>query len=252
MLTHEVMAMIATRHERPEWALFEQVANGTGWHGRRYADAVAMNLYPSRGLVLHGFEVKVSKGDWKRELAQPEKSGDIQQYMDFWWIVAPPDVVDVHELPVTWGLYEAKGRGLRVVKKAPQLVKPKKLDREFAAALIRRAGEASAESLRAHVAKETMRVRKEAEQSVKDELDSRSRHYTELHAKVKLFQEQSGIDINGSWGRAKLGAAILHLFSGYDTLPGRLEDTEAKLEKALALVREARAEIGAPADVEPA
>ena len=35
--------------------------------GGRYADAIAMNLWPSRGLAVHGFEIKISRGDWQRE-----------------------------------------------------------------------------------------------------------------------------------------------------------------------------------------
>ena len=57
----------------------------------RYADAVAMNLFPSRGLALHGFEIKVSKSDFKSEIENPEKSVPVQQYCDHWWIVAPAE-----------------------------------------------------------------------------------------------------------------------------------------------------------------
>lgn len=44
-----------------EYALFFEVRSATGFPGRlRSADALAMSLWPSRGLELHGFEIKVS------------------------------------------------------------------------------------------------------------------------------------------------------------------------------------------------
>ncbi len=42
MNTPEVYAALRERFAAPEWAIFFEVANGTGHHGRRYADAVAM------------------------------------------------------------------------------------------------------------------------------------------------------------------------------------------------------------------
>jgi hypothetical protein len=59
--------LLAARYCAPAWAIFYEVANATGANGSRYADAVAMSLYPSRGLELHGFEVKKSRWDWVRE-----------------------------------------------------------------------------------------------------------------------------------------------------------------------------------------
>ena len=52
----DAKAALRLRCRPPEWALFFEVADSTGLAGHgRYLDAVAMNLYPSRGLELHGF-----------------------------------------------------------------------------------------------------------------------------------------------------------------------------------------------------
>ena len=45
-------------------------------------DAVIMSLWPSRGLELHGVEIKVSRADWKREAADPAKAEAIAAYCD--------------------------------------------------------------------------------------------------------------------------------------------------------------------------
>ena len=138
--------LIEAKFEEPAHVVLPQVANGSG-HMRvtRYADAMAMSLWPSRGLELHGFEIKVSKSDWKRELRDPEKSAPIQAYCDRWWIVAPGGVVDLAELPTTWGLFEPRKRrgkvSLHVAKQAPKLTDTKKIDRRFLAAILRRVAE---------------------------------------------------------------------------------------------------------------
>lgn len=50
----------ALRHHYParEYALLPQVGNGTGSRCNRHADALALSLWPSRGLHLNGFEIK--------------------------------------------------------------------------------------------------------------------------------------------------------------------------------------------------
>ncbi len=124
-----------------EWVLIPQVANGTGAGAGRTADAIAMNCWPSRGLELHGFEVKTYRGDWLRELKQPEKAEAIFQYCDRWWIVTPAgeSVIFAEDvLPPTWGLVkvELQTGKLEIAKDAPKL-KPKALDRAFVAAVLR-------------------------------------------------------------------------------------------------------------------
>lgn len=98
----------------------EHVRNAAGFEHQRTADYVAMDLWPSSGLLLHGHEVKVSRSDWLTELKQPEKAGAFRPYMDRWWLVAPHGVVR-DDLPDGWGLMVPVVDGLRVVKQAPRL-----------------------------------------------------------------------------------------------------------------------------------
>ncbi len=127
------------------WMLLPQVRDATGFQGGRTADGLAMNSWPSRGLELHGFELKTFRGDWLRELKKPAKAESIFQYCDRWWIVVPEEpsgrdrlVVKPAELPSNWGLIviDSKGRAAHAVQ-APKL-KPKPLERAFLAAVLRR------------------------------------------------------------------------------------------------------------------
>lgn len=66
-----------------------------------------------------GFEVKVSRGDWLRELRDLSKSEAWKMYCTHFYVVAPKDVVKPEELPTGWGLIIAGPTGLRTKIKSP-------------------------------------------------------------------------------------------------------------------------------------
>ena len=192
------------RYGAPQYALFLEVANGTGSNIRRYCDALAMSLFPSRGLDLHGFEVKVSKQDWKRELANPHKVEEgIYKFCDCWWIVAPQGIVVRDELPKTWGLLElqpydpAKPKlkpALRQVVAAPTL-KPQQMSRSFIAALLRRADEANSAIIERAVREQVDERTQGIQQRIQAGVDERTRHLRERLAIVEAIERQLGISL---------------------------------------------------------
>lgn len=87
------------------WIVAEKVRNGAGFAATRTADAIAIDTWPSKGLEIHGFEVKCSRSDWLTELKCPEKSEPFRRFCDRWWLVAASrDIVKPRELPDGWGL----------------------------------------------------------------------------------------------------------------------------------------------------
>ena len=143
----QVRAALVNRYRAPEWATFFEVPNSTGGAAARSADAIAMSLYPSRGLRMHGFEIKVSRSDWLHELKQPDKSVPIQRFCDHWWIVTPAGIVKEGELPPTWGHLILKGNGFNCGVKAPHLERDP-WEPAFIAALLRRAHDARERAIR--------------------------------------------------------------------------------------------------------
>lgn len=137
-----MLRLLEKRYPSDRYALFPQVADSTGSAGRRYADAIAFGLWPSRGLEIQGFEIKVSRADWLRELKDHGKSASVQAYCHRWWIVAgDKSIVKPEELPLTWGLLVPRGEdGIMAKVKAP-LLEAKELSRNFCAAIMRRASE---------------------------------------------------------------------------------------------------------------
>jgi len=90
-------------------------------HGVRTADFVAMDTWPSGHFELQGHEIKVSRPDWLRELADPHKAAEFTPYMHRWWVVVPDaSIVKPGELPEQWGLLAFARGSMRAVKKAPR------------------------------------------------------------------------------------------------------------------------------------
>jgi hypothetical protein len=133
----------------PEWAYMEHVADQTGWANRRI-DALAMHLWQSRHHEVHAYEVKVSRSDFKRELADPDKAAVWTAWVEHFWIVAPAGMLQPAEVPATWGLLVVRGGGLAIAKRAPRLrEKPTgytpepDLGRRVVAAMLRSAAKAA-------------------------------------------------------------------------------------------------------------
>lgn len=120
------------------WVRAEHVRSHAGFDARRTADFIAMDLWPSKGLALHGHEVKVSRGDWLTELADPTKADEFRRYMDRWWLVVPDPAIVRGDLPDGWGLMVRRGPGLAVAVPAPKLT-PEPMPRTMQACLLRAA-----------------------------------------------------------------------------------------------------------------
>lgn len=238
------------RYCAPEYALFFEVANGTGSNIRRFADAMAMSLFPSRGLTMHGFEVKISRSDWRRELDNPHKAEEGNfKYCDHWWIVTPPGIVQSGELPATWGHLELKTTGdlergqvqkLHIKSQAPRL-EAQPMTRSFIAAFLRRADESNSAFIRRQVDEQTRGIRDQLakisadnETAIRDAVEERTASHRKLLEKVRAFEEQSGINISHPYSVTPGGARLIKamLAAGYaDTYRG-LAKLASHLSKA--------------------
>lgn len=199
MRTSEVKAALRGYYKSPEYALMFEVASTTGAMRARRADAIAMNLWPSRGLLIEGIEIKVSRSDWRRELDNPAKAEEIAQYCDQWWIVAPKGIVQDHEVPALWG-YKVVSEGgmIRTVKQAPkQDVEP--LTRNFVAGMLRRASEADEAEINAMVERRVASAREDIQKQIDREVSRRSERYEKLVEKMDVLKEH-GVDLSDRYG----------------------------------------------------
>lgn len=127
----------------PAHASLYEVANSTGFAANRFADAIVVSCWPSRGLWFGGLEVKVSRTDWLRELKDPAKSHAIQKWCSYWWVATAEGVVREGEVPETWGWYEVNSKGKSKLRKAAPQLTPEPPSVAFVASLLRNAANAT-------------------------------------------------------------------------------------------------------------
>jgi len=90
----------------------------TGRKSRQRIDVVAVGTKESDQLV-HGFEVKVSRGDLLAELRDLSKSEHAVRAVDRWWLVVAKGILRTDDpVPESWGVIETRGRGLTIVREA--------------------------------------------------------------------------------------------------------------------------------------
>ena len=140
MKTTELLQLLANEWPSPTCAFIPEFRGGTGYSREQRADAIAMHLWPSTGLELVGFELKVSRSDWLHELKNPYKATSIKQFCDRWYLVVPnlKIVKYADELPSDWGLKFVENGEIKTMIEATKL-EPKPIDRIFFASLMRRA-----------------------------------------------------------------------------------------------------------------
>lgn len=132
----EVVGLLRNRYaDHQRYALFEQVANGTGWRARSWIDALVLHLWPSDGLMRVAFEVKVSRQDFLKELKNAQKNEWARQACNEFWFVAPKNVIKEQELPEGIGWMRPHGDTLAIVRHAQR--KESEMGPEFVAAIAR-------------------------------------------------------------------------------------------------------------------
>jgi hypothetical protein len=213
----EADLFVALRQRFPAeaYALFAQVPDGTGSNQGRTADAIAMSLWPSRGLEVHGFEIKVSRADWLKELANPAKAEAIARFCDRWWVVVA-DVAHVKddELPPGWGLLALKTAKLHQVKAAPKR-KPLPITSSFLAGLLRAAQKADPDMAAIEAAR-TSGFEAGKKAGLDQGASALRRAQDDLRAERmarQKFEEASGLNI-GHYSAGRIGSAVHALMNG--------------------------------------
>lgn len=146
---NDILALLKQRYSDPlRYACAAEVRSSTGTYDRRF-DFIAVNCWPSDGLKIEVFEIKISKSDLKHELEHPEKHNWAFSEIDTYWLVAPEDIVDIDILPKKWGVMVVRNGELFVKRKPIPLHDDAQhfdvIKRNFAISLIRAISSASLE-----------------------------------------------------------------------------------------------------------
>lgn len=256
----EMLDLLRKRHtsegrDNGAWAFMTHVRDESGFKATRTIDAIAMSLWESRGLELHGFEVKVSRADWLRELAHPEKADGYIGRVDRWWLVAAEGVAKAPEMPTGWGLMVAQGDKLRVAVQAPLLERTpeqKLISRSWLVCLLRSAGAVPKSRPEDIVAANEQGFRdgvesaKRNSSSYEQMYKTASQDLRTLRETVSAFQRESGLELR-SYGEqvgeraAKIGQLVNSAMQGDQRLEAsrqRLLSMAVELNRAAGDLRQ--------------
>jgi hypothetical protein len=233
--TQELIERLGKHFPSPTYGFITQVRSATGSTSCRTADAMAMSLWPSRGLHILGFEVKASRNDWLNEIKYPSKAEEIARFCHEWYIVInDPEFIKEGELPTNWGLIVPSGTGMKTIKKAiynQNVVLP---DYQMLAGIFRNIAEQC-------IPKETLKTVLRAEfEKGENHADYHYRQlktkHKELRDSLNQFEKLSGVKIS-SWKseNEKIGEAVKMVMEGKHL---KSIDTVKKMrERALNLVK---------------
>lgn len=178
---------IRERYQEPNWLLGFEVGNSTGAELKRHADAIAMNQYPSRAFETIGIEVKISKGDLRRELEDADKCDEMYKYVNEWYLVVPKGLANGELIPPNWGImeyYETTGR-LRIKK--PAEWHDAVVDKGFMIAFIRGLGRADEYT--------KQQTYKDAYNEVQYQEAKAQKELAALQASLEKVRKATGIDL---------------------------------------------------------
>ena len=108
MNAKDITALLERYHALPEWVSIAEMRCGTGWGkaSEQRIDFWSLNCYPSKRLVRVAYEIKVTRDDFQRELADPAKRRPALMLSNQFYFATPPGLLRPVEIPPECGLVE--------------------------------------------------------------------------------------------------------------------------------------------------
>jgi hypothetical protein len=231
--------------DRGEYVVLFDVPNVIGYKQERRCDAIAIGMWQSTQRLIHGFEIKVSRADWLREVRDVSKADPFIEQCDRWWLVtADLAIAKSGEIPESWGWLTATKSGLRIQRPPKPLPQDQAtIKRLWAFALIRRAAESRDDRLQRAMEAYRDEIDKRTEERLKNAEARAMPALSELKRRVEEFEKASGINLE-DWRIGNVRALARRLRSIGDfgsfgrTLDRQIEELQ-RLMKNIAQVREA-------------
>ena len=108
-----IRAALRRLYSAPNHASFPELACGTGSSdgASTIIDLWVMGLWPSNNLRRIAVEIKMSRGDFTREIKRPKKRHRALRYSNQFYFAAPKGLIKPSELPPEAGLLEVDEHG---------------------------------------------------------------------------------------------------------------------------------------------
>jgi hypothetical protein len=253
--TQQVNQLLFNKYtEKGEHVLLFDVPNVVGLNQSRRCDAVAIGMWQSSGRLIQGFEVKVSRSDWLREVRDVAKADPFIEQCDRWWLVTGHQgVAKTEEVPDAWGWMTATKTGLRIQRPPKPLPQDKDtMRRLWAFALIRTATDRSGDSktMEAAINKRYAELQRQSAEQVQREIARINPAFERLSKQVDDFEKASGMKLE-DWRLGNVGklARRLNQLSedGYGGFTRTLQSQLSSLKKLSENIESALQAVGAPA-----
>lgn len=234
MNKHEIFEVLRGHFSDREYALISEVSDDASFRSRSL-DYMAINLWPSRGLAMHGIELKSHRSDWLNEKKNPAKQESHFHYCDYFWLLTENEnVAKLEEIPNNWGWMTIKNGKIKRIKEAPKM-NPLECPRSFVTCMLRRAADRTD---LVHTSTITDKIKDSYDRGIstsKKDADNWKKKYEDIKADVSVFEKASGVNISRSWeSKQKIGEAVNFILSGGEEgVIKKINNSKEALEKIL-------------------
>ena len=198
--TKDIRTAVIDKYSGNAWVVCFEVGNDTGFGCAGWADAVAMSIWPSRGYQINGFEFKISRQDFLKEMKEPEKAENVGAYCDFWTLITPSGLVQDHEIPEAWGWMTLTPKGRLHTRRAPTRNDAKAISRGFFAAMLRRRADHNTNGIVVQHEKQIAELKaaheKEVSWKVKQKVEDMHWETARLKKFKEEFEARLGVKLN--------------------------------------------------------
>ena len=225
-----------------------EVSPRTGAWERRI-DFLVMNCYDSEQLKIQGYEIKISKADLKRELEDPDKHAVFFDAIDFYWLIAPKQVVDnIDLIPPKWGVRavwrDESGKLIsRTVRKPTCLhdeqMYSRKIRKTFMASFCRAISKQSLTKAKLH--EQQRSLEEEIRKKVESELTNGGRIVSDWQLnsleRCKRLVDDIGLNEYSSESSRKRIRKAVDIVSSLERCDISLRDAKYRINEAIGLIK---------------
>ncbi len=251
LTTPALESLLREKYPRDKYALIFDVPDAVSMDQKRRIDALAFGCWASLGRSLEGFELKVSRSDWLRELKNVNKADPFVALCDrFWLVTADSKIAKLDEIPACWGWMAATKGGLRVQRPASKLPGcGEAFPRSFVIGVMRRLQDdlIGSPDVRTYIDGKIKEATQSVEQRIKWATQRATDELRRNHDAIKEFEEASGIAFK-NWGMGNVGALVRQLQrlgygqdGGLNAVSELLQQHENALRVTLEQVQQVRA-----------
>jgi hypothetical protein len=116
VVADDILRFLINKHTKPGVICIPELKAGCGFaviegvNPERAIDLFVMHLWPSKNFYRIAYEIKVSKSDFTKELANKEKRAPFTRFANQFFFVTPSGLLDHDKIPPECGLIEVTGQ----------------------------------------------------------------------------------------------------------------------------------------------